>query len=88
LALDNPYLVRNKEETAVSLSQAWCSRRAVAVLLTLTPSCAALASQGPGVGAGTASALTQTLMAIVIYGGVALILAAGIVRALRRRLQK
>jgi hypothetical protein len=67
----------------VSFSQ---SRNALAILLTLT-SGAVLASQGPGVGAGTASALTQTLMAIVVYGGVALILAAGIVRALRRRLQ-
>jgi hypothetical protein len=65
----------------VSFSQ---SRNALAILLTLTPSCAALASQGPGVAAGTASALTQTLMAIVIYGGVALIMVVGIIRAFRR----
>jgi hypothetical protein len=68
----------------VSFSQ---TRNALAILLTLT-SGAALASQGPGVGAGTASALTQTLMAIVICGGVALIVAAGLIRALRRRFQK
>ena len=61
------------------------SRDALAILLSLTHAGAALASQGPGVGAGTASALSQTVMAIVLYGGVALIAAAGIFRSLRRR---
>jgi hypothetical protein len=44
------------------------------------------ASQGPGGGPGTASASTQLVMAIVIYGGVALLFAAGLIGLLKRRL--
>jgi hypothetical protein len=45
---------------------------------------AALGSQGPGVAAGTASSLTQTVMAIVVYGASALVVVAGLIGALRR----
>jgi hypothetical protein len=44
----------------------------------------ALASQGPGVGGGTASPLTQLVMAILVYGASALIVGAGLIGALRR----
>jgi hypothetical protein len=46
---------------------------------------AALASQGPGGGAGTASGFTQHAMAIIVYGTSALIIGTGLVGALRRR---
>jgi hypothetical protein len=46
---------------------------------------AALASQGPGGGQGTASGFTQHAMAIIVYGTSALIVGTGLVGALRRR---
>jgi hypothetical protein len=45
---------------------------------------AAFASQGPGVAGGSASSLTQTLMAILVYGASALVVGAGLIGALRR----
>ncbi|UGY18524.1 hypothetical protein [Bradyrhizobium septentrionale] len=45
----------------------------------------ALASQGPGGGMGTASPLTQMLMAFVVYGTMGLIAAAAMIRAASRR---
>jgi hypothetical protein len=65
----------------------WRSRcGAAAVLLQVLASThAALASQGPGGAAGTAGPLTQLVMAIIVYGGSALILAAGLIGSLRRR---
>ena len=66
----------------------WQSCRAVAAapLLALMSVPMAHASQGPGGGLGTASPSTQLAMAIVVYGGSALILAAGLIGALKRRL--
>src|SRR3954451_4232101 len=46
---------------------------------------AALASQGPGGGMGTASHLTQTAMAVLVYGLVTIIVGAGLIGAIRRR---
>jgi hypothetical protein len=46
---------------------------------------AALASQGPGGGMGTASPLTQTAMAVLVYGMSAIIVGAGLIGAVRRR---
>jgi hypothetical protein len=46
---------------------------------------AALASQGPGGGLGTASSLTQLTMAIIVYGASALIVGAGLIGAARGR---
>jgi len=48
-------------------------------------SSAALASQGPGGGMGTASPLTRTAMAILVYGLVTAIVGAGLIGAVRRR---
>ena len=44
---------------------------------------AAAASQGPGAGLGTASHATQIAMAVAVYGGCALIVAAGLIGGLR-----
>ena len=46
---------------------------------------AALASQGPGGGMGTASPLTQTVMAVLVYGMSAIIVGAGLIVAVLRR---
>jgi hypothetical protein len=46
---------------------------------------AALASQGPGGGPGTASNLTQLAMAIIVYGISVLIVGVGLIGAARRR---
>ncbi len=43
----------------------------------------ALAAQGPGVQAGSASPLTQSVMAILVYGVSAAIVGAGLIGALR-----
>jgi hypothetical protein len=45
----------------------------------------AFASQGPGGGMGTAGSLTQTAMAVIVYGASALVIGAGLIGALRRR---
>lgn len=45
---------------------------------------AAHASQGPGIAPGTASAMTQLLMAIVVYGTCAATVAAALVKRLTR----
>jgi hypothetical protein len=46
---------------------------------------AALASQGPGGGPGTASSFTQLAMAVLVYGASALVVAAGLIGAVRHR---
>ena len=43
----------------------------------------ALAAQGPGGEAGSASPLTQLVMAILVYGASALIVGAGLIGTLR-----
>jgi hypothetical protein len=48
---------------------------------------AALGSQGPGGGPGTASSFTQLAMAIIVYGTSALVVGAGLFGAARRRLR-
>ena len=45
---------------------------------------AALASQGPGGGPGSASPFTQLVMAIIVYGSSALLIGAGLIGAVRR----
>ena len=62
------------------------ARFAAAACAVLLSAGSALASQGPGAGPGTASAFTQLTMAIVVYGGSALLVGAGLIGALRRRL--
>jgi hypothetical protein len=65
----------------------WSSPLAAASLSAATLLCAnaALASQGPGAGPGTASAFTQLVMAIIVYGTSALVVGAGLIGAVRRR---
>ncbi|WP_247987416.1 hypothetical protein [Bradyrhizobium sp. 186] len=58
------------------------SRLAIAASVALGAS-TALAAQGPGVEAGAASPLTQSVMAILVYGASALIVGAGLIGALR-----
>ena len=48
-------------------------------------SSAVLASQGPGGGMGTASPLTQTVMAVLVYGLSAIIVGAGLIVGVFRR---
>jgi hypothetical protein len=66
------------------------NRRALAaeLFLSMTMTSAAFASQGPGASHGAASASTQLAMAIIIYGGVSLILAASLTAALKRRFSR
>jgi hypothetical protein len=45
---------------------------------------AALASQGPGGGPGTASHFTQLAMAMIVYGTCALVILAGLIGVVRR----
>jgi hypothetical protein len=54
---------------------------AATVAAVLLPASAALASQGPGGGPGTASDLTQLVMAIIVYGTSALVVGAGLIGA-------
>jgi hypothetical protein len=56
-----------------------------AIGLYAVSSGAALASQGPGIASGTASAVTQLGMAVLVYGLSAAILAVGLIGALRQR---
>ena len=65
----------------------WLSFFAVAAILAaaLLSAGAAFASQGPGGGPGTASPFTQLIMAIIVYGGSALLVGAGLIGALRKR---
>lgn len=62
------------------------SRAAIAAAVIVAGSSwasAALASQGPGGGMGTAGHLTQVAMAILVYGASALVVAAGLIGAAR-----
>ena len=57
----------------------------ISIAATALWSSAALASQGPGGGMGTASPLAQTAMAILVYGMSAMIVCAGLIGAVFRR---
>ena len=65
----------------------WKSPFALSLMPAAAVLCAnaALASQGPGTGPGTASPLTQLIMAIIVYGTSALVVGAGLIGAARRR---
>ena len=45
---------------------------------------AAVASQGPGGGPGTAGSFTQLVMAVIVYGASALVVGAGLLGAVRQ----
>ena len=70
-----------RTRTAISRAAPAVTSIAAAVLW----SSAALASQGPGGGMGTASHLTQTVMAVLVYGMSAIIVGAGLIGVMRRR---
>lgn len=70
----------------MGLAQAAKACRAVTVLVASMSVSATLASQGPGGGPGTASPSVQWVMTIIVYGGVALVVIAGIIGSLKRRL--
>ena len=62
------------------------SRAAMAAAVIVTEMAwanAALASQGPGGGMGTAGHLTQVAMAILVYGASALVVGVGLIGAAR-----
>jgi hypothetical protein len=59
---------------------------ATSALASLLWADAAFASQGPGGGPGTASSFTQLAVAIIVYGTSALVVGAGLIGAVRRRL--
>jgi hypothetical protein len=65
----------------------WISRFAVAFTsaAALLSANAALASQGPGGGPGTASHFTQLVMAMIVYGTLALLAGAALIGAVRKR---
>ena len=61
------------------------SRIAIATIVAVSDAATAFASQGPGGGMGTASHLTQTAMAILVYGISAVVVGAGLIGAVRGR---
>ena len=66
-----------------SISRAgFAAALAGAIVLTAT---SAFASQGPGGGLGSASALMQLTMAIIVYGASALLVGSGLIGAARGR---
>jgi hypothetical protein len=87
-----PGSVRNSgnqlsREIVMSRKNAWINSwiSSAAACAALLSAGRALASQGPGAGMGTASALTQLAMAILVYGASALVIGAGLIGALRLR---
>ena len=64
-----------------SISRITLAALSSAVLLSAS---AALASQGPGGGMGTASPFTQLAMAVLVYGTSAIVIAVGLIGAARR----
>jgi hypothetical protein len=77
------------QEIAMKYLATRARRIGAALAATLTGSImltnAALASQGPGGGMGTAGHLTQVMMAVVVYGASGMIVAAGLIGAARGR---
>lgn len=62
----------------------WLTRVALSPAVLLLAD-VAHASQGPGGGMGTASQLTQLLMAVIVYGTSGMVIAAGLIGAARGR---
>ncbi|MEH2612368.1 hypothetical protein [Bradyrhizobium sp. AZCC 1693] len=69
--------------TRAAISRAAAAATSIAVAALCSN--AAPASQGPGGGMGTASLLTQTVMAVLVYGMSAMIVCAGLIGAVLRR---
>jgi hypothetical protein len=81
-----PYLLQSINQESVMASSRsrqrgtalGCAASSAGVLLWAS---AALASQGPGAGPGTASSFTQISMAILVYGISALVVGVGLIGA-------
>ena len=58
---------------------------AISIVASVSRAGLAYASQGPGGGMGTASHLTQVVMAVLVYGASAIIVGAGLIGAIRGR---
>jgi hypothetical protein len=58
---------------------------AASAALALLPASHALAARAPAGGPGTASALTQLVMGILVYGTLAAVIAVALIGALRHR---
>jgi hypothetical protein len=58
---------------------------AITIVVPVVWTDAALASQGPGGGMGTASHLTQSAMAMIVYGVSAIVVGVGLIGATRPR---
>jgi hypothetical protein len=69
----------------MSNQKSWKPRLAFVVALALLPAGHAFAARAPAGGPGTASPLTQLVMAIIVYGTAAVVIATGLISALRRR---
>jgi hypothetical protein len=84
------YLLERLQETAMTSS---CMRRSKSLAAMAAASFvagvswanAALGSQGPGGGMGTAGHLTQVAMTILVYGASALVVGIGLIGAARGR---
>jgi hypothetical protein len=80
------YLLMQEIVMTTSSKGRSASRAAIAaavIVMQASWANAVLASQGPGGGIGTASHLTQLAMAILVYGASALVVAAGLIGAVR-----
>jgi hypothetical protein len=64
---------------------AYCALATASAAACLLSADAALASQGPGGGLGTASSFTQLAMAILVWGASALVVGTGLIGIARRR---
>ncbi|HEY0332029.1 MAG TPA: hypothetical protein VGC77_23375 [Rhodopseudomonas sp.] len=69
----------------MSAVSSWIGRALTSAGLALVTAGAAVASQGPGAGPGTAAPLTQLAMAVVVYGLSAGLIAAALIGLTRRR---
>ena len=76
-------LVERMQEMVMAQFQALRISRLAITASVLLGASSALASQGPGAAGGTASPLTQLVMAILVYGASALVVGAGLIGALR-----
>jgi hypothetical protein len=79
------YFLLQEIVMASSCMNASISRAALAIMAWVLPAGAALASQGPGGAMGTASHLTQTAMAVLVYGISAIVVGVGLIGAVRGR---
>jgi len=76
-------LVTRMQEMVMATSSKLRTSRLATAASVLLGAGSAFAAQGPGVEAGSASPLTQSVMAILVYGASALVVGAGLIGALR-----